>query len=616
MIIAYGLDWETATLAERESCAKRAGDENAALARAVQIDGINGCVLIKTCNRFEWYADIEQSASAQDVASSLASTTGIDADAPSHFLVEGEAAVQRLMEIASGIRSQILGEDQIISQVRDAQKKARAVRTMTPALETLFRLAVTAGKTVRTKARLRSVPASSAQKAVELASEKLGGLKGRKALVIGNGQMGRLAADLLVQEGARTTVTLRSYRHGETTIPAGCAAIPYEERASIIEGCDVIVSATKSPHYTVTADMLDRALKRPSVIVDIAVPRDVEASCGNFEDVELIDMDDLKDNSFAADDPQLALARSIIERYERDFSDWQKNRALRLAGKAARKRIAVFAETAEGRMLCDRLFAAGVEAKVFSAPLGGHRSLGDAGDPEASERPLGQENLEQALRSFNVAIDAVSPLDEQAHRDIAAAASISGTRLIVLEGSGTHDKETSIDKACRMLGATCEHPLPANKPAVASTESTRFPLFVNLADRPCVVIGGGPVGVRRARALARFGASVTLIAPDVCEEVEDVLAIEREYRSGDVRSAFAVVAATNDRAVNHEIAAECAREGIPVNVSDCPEECSFFFPALCESENLVAGVVSRSGLHELTARAAQAIRETLREVDQ
>lgn len=154
-------------------------------------------------------------------------------------------------------------------------------------------------------------------------------------------------------------------------------------------------------------------------------------------------------------------------------------------------------------------------------------------------------------------------------------------------------------------------------PALPMTrnEHARFPLFVDLSGARCLVVGCGKVGERRARALARFGAMVSVIDPQAEDlEGEGITVCRRAYAAGDEAGCALVVAATDNRAVNHTVAERCRRLRIPVSVADAPQECTFFFPALCEGEQLVAGVASRAGDaagHALVARAAAAIRREL-----
>lgn len=139
----------------------------------------------------------------------------------------------------------------------------------------------------------------------------------------------------------------------------------------------------------------------------------------------------------------------------------------------------------------------------------------------------------------------------------------------------------------------------------------RFPLFVDLTGRLVTVVGGGKVALRRARVLQDFGARVEIISPEVFGDSAGAEHIVREYRDGDLEGAVLAVAATNSREVNRAVGLEAGCRGIPVSVADCPEECSFFFPAVCEGAGLTAGIVSAGGEHEKTARAAGAVRALL-----
>ena len=253
---------------------------------------ISGCVLISTCNRTELYLSCDEE---QNPGELLCRAAGTEYHPYQSVFVtrSGKKAVNHLMEVASGLRSRIFGEDQILSQVKDAVTLARHAGAADSVLETLFRSAVSAGKEVRTKVRLTSVPTSAAGMAVALLQEKLGSLNGKKALVIGNGEMGRLSAALLFQAGCRVCVTLRTYRHGETIVPPGCGVVPYDERFAHMDGCDILLSATTSPHYTVTAERLADLPSAPSILIDLAIPRDIEEAAGLLPDVTLYNIDDL-----------------------------------------------------------------------------------------------------------------------------------------------------------------------------------------------------------------------------------------------------------------------------------------------------------------------------------
>lgn len=143
----------------------------------------------------------------------------------------------------------------------------------------------------------------------------------------------------------------------------------------------------------------------------------------------------------------------------------------------------------------------------------------------------------------------------------------------------------------------------------------RFPLFIKLAGRRAVVLGGGEVGLRRARVLRDFGASVTVISPMLSGPAEGMVYLPRRYQEGDLEGAFLAVAAADHAEVNAAAGREARRLGILFNRSDCPADCDFFFPAICEGTGLTAGVVGDGADHHRTAEAARRVREALQELD-
>ena len=146
--------------------------------------------------------------------------------------------------------------------------------------------------------------------------------------------------------------------------------------------------------------------------------------------------------------------------------------------------------------------------------------------------------------------------------------------------------------------------------------TSHFPMFVDLRGKPCVIVGGGAIARRRAEVLTRFGGAVTVIAPAWLGGVPGVRWERRAYAPGDLAGAFLAVAATGDRRVNRRVGEEARALGIPVSVADRREECSFFFPAVCQGGGVTAGLVSLGGGdHARTARAARAVRRTLERLD-
>lgn len=282
-------------------------------------------MLLATCSRTELYLHAEGERVLPDAAEVLCEATGASACRP--FLVQraGGEAVRHLMQVSAGMQSQIFGDDQIVSQVKDAAALARELKTADAVLDTLFRRAVTAGKRVRTETRLTGVPASAAQAGVRRAERFFGTLAGKRAVVIGNGEMGRLAARALVEAGCAVTVTLRTYRHGETVVPQGCATVPYERRMERIEGADLVVSATTSPHFTLTAEQTAALSHPPRLLLDLAMPRDIESAAASGH-TALFNLDDLGELG-DADNAARETALRILDEETREFFAWLNYRA-------------------------------------------------------------------------------------------------------------------------------------------------------------------------------------------------------------------------------------------------------------------------------------------------
>lgn len=384
-----GIDFVHAPMAQRERVSFVRGQVQALLPQIAEMPGVSGCVLLATCNRTELYIHGEASASLDPLAM-LARAAGFDAASLRGLSVTrtGEACVQHLMAVAAGLESQIFGDDQILTQVRDAAALAREEQTMDSVLDTLFRRAVTAGKRVRTEVKLTGVPASAATAGVRRAQDFFGALEGRRAVVIGNGEMGRLAAAALRAQGCAVTVTLRSYHHGETIVPAGCDTFPYDRRCEVLEGADLAVSATTSPHFTLTAQQIRDLHQPPRLLLDLAMPRDIEQEAGEDARVTLYNLDDLGDLDDSRNVAAKQAAARILEEEQAEFYRWH-------AYRQALPVIAEIKDTALDRLHFDHaygdLYRDGdmdglmelAVGKTVDLLLGGMKELVDAGRLEA-----------------------------------------------------------------------------------------------------------------------------------------------------------------------------------------------------------------------------------------
>lgn len=359
-ILMAGVDYTTAAIAEREHFAFTNSQIGQTLADLRKQPGVSGAVLLCTCNRTELYLSVHAGGQV-NAASLLAQAAHRPASPAAELLREraGAEAARHLMEVTCGLCSALRGDDQILTQVRQALELARAAHAADSTLETLFRLSITAAKKVKTQTRLRSVPVSAASAAVEHLAARLGCLKGRRALVIGNGEMGRAAAELLVQAGCTVTVTLRSYHHGQNVVPYGCQTVPYEERLRAAADVDILLSATASPHFTLTRAMLESLPPTPRQCVDLAVPRDIDPDVANLPGISYLNIDAL-DVGVTVPEAQMRQILDICNASLRQFAEWSDGRILR-------ETADTLAQTIHARVLAELEAGAGGEDDVAYA---------------------------------------------------------------------------------------------------------------------------------------------------------------------------------------------------------------------------------------------------------
>lgn len=325
-LIMAGLNYRTAPIALREQFSFSERKARSFMLDVYKIHGVNGCVLISTCNRTELYLSVDPGCTVMPHQLLIQAAKADERQMSGRFFQkrDDEAALY-LMEVACGLHSQILHEEQIVTQVGQAISLARSCCTTDAMLDTLFRTAVSAGKYAQTNVQVSAVPLSISYTAVQMLEQGCGDLAGKTCVVVGNGKMGRLAADLLVERGCRVYVTLRSYHHGETIVPFGTTPIPYEERFSKIDGADIVLSATRSPHFTITAKQLEKLKKKPAWIMDLAMPRDVEETCKKLPGVNCRNLDDFESGT-QPDAEALEALHRIAKRYADEFRMWQNYR--------------------------------------------------------------------------------------------------------------------------------------------------------------------------------------------------------------------------------------------------------------------------------------------------
>lgn len=283
-------------------------------------------VVINTCNRLELYvrfddSDVDRRAI---LAEQLATARDAKLDEISdhlYFLV-GQEAVEHLFLVAAGLESQVLGEPQILGQVTDAYMAAVEADTAGPVLTALFRAAIRVGKRARTETAISNNPASIGSIAINKAQQIVGDLRLRRPLVVGMGEMGQLAMRSLQSRGVRQIAVANRTRDKAETFGNGCIGDFYTlaELVDSLAEADVVISATAAPHVIIGRDMVLAAMSKRAgkelVLVDIAVPRDVDPVVGDIPGVHLFDMDDLQsdlDDALAARQQEIPRVKAIIQ---------------------------------------------------------------------------------------------------------------------------------------------------------------------------------------------------------------------------------------------------------------------------------------------------------------
>ncbi|MGF6375641.1 glutamyl-tRNA reductase [Clostridiales Family XIII bacterium PM5-7] len=324
IVMSY-IDYNMAGLAEREifSCTSTQTEE--IYHRLLEREEILGAVLIATCNRTELYLNLKEGTKVNPFEELCRSIDVKYEDyAFMNKTLSGEDAIVHLCKVAAGAESQIWGEDQIISQVRESITRARALKASDTILNVVFRTGVSAGKKVKTLVDFKVDDNSTAARAVGVIKKNP---EVNHVLIIGNGMIGRLVGELLIQEGIEATMTLRQYKHGDNIVPKGCKTVNYNDRYQAMEHSDAVISATLSPHHTVYYDQIQEVEDLPRIFIDLAVPRDIDPLIEGIEGVDYYNIDDIsRDTRTAKQEEQLKQIEQIIEKYIDDFYKWYEFR--------------------------------------------------------------------------------------------------------------------------------------------------------------------------------------------------------------------------------------------------------------------------------------------------
>jgi glutamyl-tRNA reductase len=332
-IIMAGVDYRSASLELREKVGFNKNQIRDILAKINKEACVSGVVLISTCNRTEAYISLSHCEEA-DPVEIFCNAANLDDDMKKCFYVKkGEDLAVYLFELACGIHSMIFGEDQILTQVKEAMLIAIDEGASDAVLNTLFRCAITCAKKVKTQLVLNAVSPSVAGQSVQLVSEYIEKKAGCKALVIGNGAVGRKVCEELIAKGCEVHITTRTHNNKSIIVPTGCKVIPYHDRESLIPYVDILISATSSPHQTVTIDMIDRCANKPKYIIDLAVPRDIDPEVGKINGILYYNIDSLGETARKDNSKEISAMKSLIAEHIENFNKWYAQRKRLMAVK-------------------------------------------------------------------------------------------------------------------------------------------------------------------------------------------------------------------------------------------------------------------------------------------
>jgi glutamyl-tRNA reductase len=299
---------------------------------AIEVAKELGAVVLSTCNRTEIYLEDGDSAVAR---AALEQHSGLELeDVLARW--EGGEAVEHLFRVASGLDSLVPGEAEILGQVRLAYEAALGAGATTPVLNRLFEDALHTGKRVRTEAKLAEMPESVAASAVDLGERELGSLEGKQALLFGAGRMSELAARDLRGRLAEVVISSRTLESAqELAERVGGRAAPFDAVAVELLDADLVISATRCPYPILHAEAVQPRTK-PLVLVDIAVPRDLDPEIAKVDCCTLYDIDALG-GGLVGREEDVREAEQIVAEEAARFAEWRRSRGAAPAIAALRR---------------------------------------------------------------------------------------------------------------------------------------------------------------------------------------------------------------------------------------------------------------------------------------
>lgn len=336
-ISLVGISHKTAPVGVREHFVFAADELPALLARLGAEHA--GAAVLSTCNRTEVYlAGARGIGDHRPIVALLSEIKGdVAMEGAPFYALTGKDAARHIFRVAAGIDSMVVGESEILGQVRAAFTAATAANTHTPALSRLFHSAIRVGRRARTQTNIGRYAVSVSSTAVALARETLGDLSDKTVLVVGAGEAGKLTAGNIAGIGVgRMLVTSRSAdRTSDIAASLNGTPVAYEQRGEAIAESDIVISSTAAHDFVIDRAMIEQAMAsrtgRPLLLIDIAVPRDIDPGAREVPNVHLYDIDDLQNvarGNLQLRRNEVAQAEVLVEEEVAKFSDWLRTLAV------------------------------------------------------------------------------------------------------------------------------------------------------------------------------------------------------------------------------------------------------------------------------------------------
>lgn len=330
-LVVLGLNHKTVSVDIREQFAISEESARSGLHHLDEQNGIQEAVVLSTCNRTEIYAVLKDKSSKKTLEKFFLALSGNnEAKKEYFFYFEGEECIRHLFEVASGLDSMVIGESQILNQIKTAYTMALSEKATKTILNTLFHRAITTGKRVRTETRISYSAVSVSYAAVKLAEKILGSLSEKTAMVFGAGEAAELLVKNLQGKGLKKVIVTNRHldKAEELAKKIDGEAVPFSNALSHADEVDIMVTATGASQYIVKAwdvrNLMMRRGTKPLVAIDIAVPCDIEPEVGNIRNVTLYNIDHLQEivaNNIRFRKEEAERAKVIVEEEIKSIED-------------------------------------------------------------------------------------------------------------------------------------------------------------------------------------------------------------------------------------------------------------------------------------------------------